>query len=626
MSNASNNESPSLKPSSDDEGERPPLPPRPGSSQQQAHGPTSTPSSKLTKLRPGLQPTATTAVSRTDVHTHAYQDGSRDSYASNAKPPTPAGKQQAGFGSIKRLRAQDAGSGADTSSIRSTAPTLGTVGDTESLLGAVFGGSSTQVDLPDIGTDTDVQDGGVDGDFCHEFDDIGQLDPDNSNEETLMNAWKAKKKHFLILSSAGKPIYNRHGDDNLISGYIGVIQTIISFYENNDDKLYGFTAGHARFAVLSKGPLYLVAISKLGESDAQLRVHLDALYMQILSTLTLPNLEKYFSFRPSTDLRKPLQGTEPLLSALADTFTKGSLPTLLSALECLKLRKTHRQAITSAMLQTRTDDLLYGLIVAGGRLVSVIRPRKHSLHPGDLQLIFNMLFQTNGIKAAGGENWIPLCLPGFNKTGYLYMYISFVDPPEQTTTDESFSNNNKTTPSSTNDQVAIILISASKDSFYSLQSMRNALISTLSKTSSFTHITSSLSLGRATPISLTPGTPLLHYVYRSKPHVQFVTSPTPLNSTAAAEPSDMDLVAHRRLLSLYHTLHASVHAKNVHLKVHHVVSRQHTALAWAAPGFEMYAVAGPGARREAVLQGAGAVVKWVKREEERVFIVGGGVF
>ena len=88
----------------------------------------------------------------------------------------------------------------------------------------------------------------------------------------------------------------------------------------------------------------------------------------------------------------------------------------------------------------------------------------------------------------------------------------------------------------------------------------------------------------------------------------------------------MDLVAHRRLLSLYHTLHASVHAKNVHLKVHHVVSRQHTALAWAAPGFEMYAVAGPGARREAVLQGAGAVVKWVKREEERVFIVGGGVF
>lgn len=57
-----------------------------------------------------------------------------------------------------------------------------------------------------------------------------------------------------------------------------------------------------------------------------------------------------------------------------------------------------------------------------------------------------------------------------------------------------------------------------------------------------------------------------------------------------------------------------------------MISRQHTAMAWSAPGFEIYAVAGPGARREALLQGAAGVVKWVKREEERVFIVGGGVF
>ena len=275
----------------------------------------------------------------------------------------------------------------------------------------------------------------------------------------------------MIFSSAGKPIYNRHGDDNLIAGYIGVVQTIISFFEGAHDQLRGFTAGGSRFVVMSQGPLYLVAISQLGESDSQLRVQLEALYMQILSTLTLPTLNHLFSSRPSTDLRRPLQGTEPLLSALADTFTRGSSSSLLSALECLKLRKSHRQTINNSMLQTRCDSLLYGLIVAGGRLVSVARPRKHSLHPSDLQLIFNMLFEVDGIKAAGGENWIPLWLPGFNKNGYLYMYVSFVDAHDEPMA-EIYQGGDRP---GKKDEVAILLISASKESFFELRKMRDAL-------------------------------------------------------------------------------------------------------------------------------------------------------
>ena len=273
----------------------------------------------------------------------------------------------------------------------------------------------------------------------------------------------------MILSSAGKPIYNRHGDDNLISGYIGIVQTIISFYEGAGDQLKGFTAGGARFVIMSQGPLYLVAISKLGESDSQLRVQLEALYMQILSTLTLPNLTHLFSNRPSTDLRRPLQGTEPLLSALADSFTRGSAPTLFSALECLKIRKSHREAINNTILVRRCDSLLYGLVVAGGRLVSVVRPRRHSLHPSDLQLIFNMLFEAEGVKAGGGENWIPLCLPGFNKNGYLYMYVSFIAAEDQDDQHES-------SQASQHDEIAVLLISANKESFYDLRTMRDAVV------------------------------------------------------------------------------------------------------------------------------------------------------
>jgi hypothetical protein len=287
-----------------------------------------------------------------------------------------------------------------------------------------------------------------------------------------MRQWRAKLKHFLILSSAGKPIYSRHGDDQLITNYIGVVQTIISFYQSTNDTLRGFTAGQVRFVVMSKGPLNLVAITRLPESDSQLRTQLEALYMQILSTLTLPSMERMFAARANYDLRRPLQGTETLLSALADGFTRGSSSTLLSALECLKLRKSDRATINNTLLKTRSENLLYGLIVASGKLVSVVRPKKHSLHPGDLHLIFNMLFEAGSVKAGGGENWIPLCLPGFNNTGYLYMYVSFLNLEHPTEQMQERPSTSEGAP----DEVAILLISAEKESFFELRSMRDDLV------------------------------------------------------------------------------------------------------------------------------------------------------
>lgn len=359
--------------------------------------------------------------------------------------------------------------------------------------------------------------------------------------------------------------------------------------------------------------------------------------MQILSTLTLPNLTHLFSNRPSTDLRRPLQGTEPLLSALADTFTRGSPSTLLSAVECLKLRKAHRQIINETLLEKRCDTLLYGLIVAGGRLVSVIRPRRHSLHPSDLQLIFNMLFEAGSIKGGGGENWIPLCLPGFNKNGYLHMYVSFIaDPPpkaENNHDDGGSGNPHQPQPPSNPDssthsrsrepnqkadhEIAILLISPNKESFYSLRTMRDALVADLTSNGAMTLIKTAACRGRPSATDILPGTVLRHFLYKSRANVQFIMP--------AYDPHFPTLIARRELLSVYHTLHASVHAKNAHLKVQHCVGRNSISLAWVTAAFELYVVAGPMVSRNALAQSAVNVVLWAQREEERVFIIGGAV-
>ena len=446
-------------------------------------------------------------------------------------------------------------------------------------------------------------------DFSTEFEDIHG----DGQDEWAISAWKSKTKHFIILSAAGKPIYTRHGSDSLISTYVGIIQTIISFYQSSSDPLRSFSAGGAKFVILSQTNLFLVAISSLQESEAQLRIQLEALYMQILSTLTLPTLTHIFSLRPSTDLRRPLQGTEVLLSSLADSFTRGSPSTLLSALECLKIRKSHRQVINSTLLKARVDDLLYGLIVAGGRLVSVVRPKKHSLHPGDLQLLFNMLFEAEGIKAGGAESWIPVCLPGFNNTGYLYMYVSFLN-----LRDSNVHEVGDNEDIAKEDAVAIILLSANKESFESMRSMKNYLVHELGRNRSMRIIQVAVQNGRPSPTDIIPGTVLRHFLYKSKGNVQFCMP--------SYSPHYETLNQKRQLLSTYHGLHASVHTKYASVKVHHSTSSSTAALAWVTPMFELYCVAGPLTGRNALAQSANKIVQWVQREEERIFIIGGAVF
>ncbi|CAK7264796.1 Vacuolar fusion protein mon1 [Sporothrix epigloea] len=597
-----------------------------------------------------LQAKPTTAVSSIDIQTLSFPDGSRGTFSTPGTRAVSAVASTATSPSISlRSKHQNRRSASiagemgsfadvptDAMSVTSFAPTMRPPEDLVSLAAGDFHRKSrawtllrtqsasvqpfesTRIARVPYSLDT----------FDREFEEIrdsgdeqGTEGGEVESEEVRLAAWKAKLKHYMILSSAGKPIWSRHGDLGLINSYMGVVQTIISFYEGAENPLQGFTAGNARFVIATEGPLYLVAISRLGESDAQLREQLRALYMQILSTLTLPTLKNIFANRPSTDLRKPLQGTEGLLASLADSFTKGSPSVLLGALECLRLRKSQRASITSTFLKQRTEKLLYGLIVAGGKLVSVIRPRKHSLHPSDLQLIFNMLFESGGIQTGGGENWIPLCLPAFNNSGYLYMYVSFFDGGGNETEVKKAASANQAAAQATGDEgIAIILISADKESFYDLKEMREEVAQNLAKNGSLALIRAVVAAGRprVADIVRRPGTAvqISHFLYKSRANVQFAMS---AEETQTRE-------SRRRLMTVYHQLHAAVHARHTHLKILHCVGEDVTSLVWVTPVFEFYCVAGPNASRAVVTQDANRIIQWAKREEERLFIIGGGVF
>ena len=194
-------------------------------------------------------------------------------------------------------------------------------------------------------------------------------------------------------------------------------------------------------------------------------------------------MNRAFSSRANYDLRHLLGGTEIFLDALADTMIKSDPGILLGALEVSKLRKSTREKINTALLNARHEDLLYGMIVAEGRLVSVIRPRRHSLHPPgtfkpsfhgvdvDMQLLFSMVFNSTSF-LNGNEHWIPLCLPKFNAKGFLHAYIW------------------------AEDSVAIILISADKNAFFHMREVKEKVHGELSKNGIWERILSTVRRGR----------------------------------------------------------------------------------------------------------------------------------
>ena len=178
---------------SKEEEHRPPLPSRPTNVNLLQEGSYS-PASSLQRLskssRPGLQSTATTALSRTDIHTQSYQDGSRETFAALAQT-TPPSKAAAAFGSIRRIKGVGDSEGGDSASVRSYAPTLETGGDVESLLGEVLGASqespawklhSTQNETLDQFNSVSYEDDELDVDFYREFDEISAVAADGENE------------------------------------------------------------------------------------------------------------------------------------------------------------------------------------------------------------------------------------------------------------------------------------------------------------------------------------------------------------------------------------------------------------------------------------------------------------
>jgi hypothetical protein len=168
--------------------------------------------------------------------------------------------------------------------------------------------------------------------------------------------WRNHKKHVFIISSAGKPIYTRYGDENELSGFMAIFSAFVFHAEASNDVPRSIIAGDLKIVFLIRGPLYFVMVASTHEPIGQMMTELSLIHAQITSILTA-GYNKMFERRPQFDLRPLLGGAEKFLDTLICTMDNG-ISMLMNAVHCLRISGAVRNTVGNIMHQAKTPDLL----------------------------------------------------------------------------------------------------------------------------------------------------------------------------------------------------------------------------------------------------------------------------
>ena len=177
-------------------------------------------------------------------------------------------------------------------------------------------------------------------------------------ETRALDSLSSRDKHIFVLSEAGKPIYSLYGEDEMMVSLGGLMQALVSFVADSGDTIRSIRAADTNIVFLVKSPLILVGVSKAGLQSAQITVQLLYIHSQIVSVLTLNQLNRIFEQRRNYDLRKMLSGSERLMTSLSHSMdTDHSY--FLSAVRCLPLATSTRELISETIIRLESFSIRY---------------------------------------------------------------------------------------------------------------------------------------------------------------------------------------------------------------------------------------------------------------------------
>ncbi|CAE6415267.1 unnamed protein product [Rhizoctonia solani] len=149
------------------------------------------------------------------------------------------------------------------------------------------------------------------------------------------------------------PIESREED---VSSAMGLLQALVSVFADDGDRIRCINAGRTRITFVLRAPLYYACVSSWGE----------------------PESVRIFERRGNFDLRRLLDG-EYVRDWRADRWL---YTVTLASLHTLRIDPILRLRAAELVLPSKdTKDVLYVILFSGDKVITLVRPRKHSIHP-----------------------------------------------------------------------------------------------------------------------------------------------------------------------------------------------------------------------------------------------------
>ena len=248
------------------------------------------------------------------------------------------------------------------------------------------------------------------------------------NTEVKYEEFFTKKRHYLIMTDGGKPVYSRYGDEvenNSIFATISAMITKFTIFNSTDtfkEELNVISNKKNKIVFMKKGQLIFISLSKKpNDTVSLLHSQLEFIYNQLMSILTVKFYEK-LEDNPSKVLTA-MGGTENLFEQIIQ-YSSNSFISIFNSYQIMNFQNfgESRDKI-NRILEDNKGNSLYCILMTPYEIISFAHSNQINVQASDLILIQNLIFCTEMLRTQ--ESYVPICLPGVSDQGFLQLYSHF---------------------------------------------------------------------------------------------------------------------------------------------------------------------------------------------------------
>ena len=248
------------------------------------------------------------------------------------------------------------------------------------------------------------------------------------NTDIKYEEFFTKKRHFLIMTDGGKPVYSRYGDEvenNSIFATISAMITKFTIFNSTEsfkEELNVITNKKNKIVFIKKGQLIYIALSKkVDDTVSLLHSQLEFLYNQLMSLLTSGLYEK-LEDNPSK-VSSAMEGTEHLFEQMIQ-YSSNSFISIFNSYQIMNFQNfSESRDKLNKILEENKGNALYCILMTPYEIITFTHSNQIVVQASDLILIQNLIYCTEMLRTQ--ESYVPICLPGVSDQGFLNLYSHF---------------------------------------------------------------------------------------------------------------------------------------------------------------------------------------------------------